>query len=120
MRAVERSASPARRAKVFDLLGPNGAGKTTTLRMLSEPPRADDRHGPGRRLRRAPPPPPEIRTRIGCLSGSTALYPRLTVRETWRSSGRCTGVIDDDLEARIETIAGALELVPWLDRRVEG
>ena len=37
---------------VYALLGPNGAGKTTMVRILSTLIGADERRGPGRRVRR--------------------------------------------------------------------
>jgi len=66
--------------EVFGLLGPNGAGKTTTVEMI-EGLRAPD-GGSIRVLGMAPQADPKkIKMRIGIQLQTTALYPRLTVRE---------------------------------------
>ena len=67
--------------QVFGLLGPNGAGKSTTLRMLSTllTPSQGLAIVAGFDTRQDP---QQVRSRIGFLSGNTALYPRLSVRET--------------------------------------
>jgi ABC-2 type transport system ATP-binding protein len=67
--------------EVFALLGPNGAGKTTTVEILEAYRRRDegevnvlgeDPEGAGA----------DFRARIGIVLQSSAVYPRLTVRET--------------------------------------
>jgi ABC-2 type transport system ATP-binding protein len=67
--------------EVFALLGPNGAGKTTTVEILEA---YRDRDAGevavlGEDPRRAG---AEFRSRIGIVLQSSAVYPRLTVRET--------------------------------------
>jgi ABC-2 type transport system ATP-binding protein len=65
---------------VFGLLGPNGAGKTTTLRMLTGLLRPTSGHalvaGVSPSLE-----PEKLKTRIGAMQQSVALYDYLTVGE---------------------------------------
>jgi sodium transport system ATP-binding protein len=70
-----------RAGEIFGLLGANGAGKTTTLRMLSTilAPTAGSAAILGHDVIQDP---PSVRRQIGFYSASTALYPRLTARET--------------------------------------
>ncbi len=101
--------------EVFGLLGPNGAGKTTTIRMLTtilRPTAGTARIAGHDVVTEAP----EVRRAIGVLPENAGVYGRLTARDAIRYAGRLYGVVPDVLEARIEAIAGALELTPHLDR----
>jgi sodium transport system ATP-binding protein len=79
--AVRGISFDCRAGEIFGLLGANGAGKTTTLRMLSTilAPTAGSATILGHD---AITDPPAVRRQIGFYSASTALYPRLTARET--------------------------------------
>jgi len=101
--------------EVFGLLGPNGAGKTTTIRMLTTilRPTAGAARIAGSDVVRDP---AAVRQVIGVLPENAGVYGRLTARDTIRYAGRLYGVPRDELEARIERIAEALELTPHLDR----
>ena len=70
-----------RAGEIFGLLGANGAGKTTTLRMLSTVLRPSGGSAAilGHEVSEDP---VGVRRSIGFFSASTALYPRLTARET--------------------------------------
>jgi ABC-2 type transport system ATP-binding protein len=79
-RAVDGVSFTVARGEIFGMLGPNGAGKTTTTEII-EGLRAPD-SGCARVLgmditREAR----QIKSRIGVQLQTTALYPRLTVRE---------------------------------------
>jgi sodium transport system ATP-binding protein len=63
--------------------------------------------------------PEEVRARIGFLSGNTALYPRLTVRETLEFFGHLHGFEGSELEARIANVIQALDMHQYADRRLE-
>ncbi len=67
--------------EIFGLLGANGAGKTTTLRMLSTilAPTSGSATILGHDVATEG---EEVRKNLGFYSASTALYPRLTARET--------------------------------------
>ena len=81
VRAVDGIDFECRPGEVFGLLGANGAGKTTTLRMLATilAPTAGSASVLGHDVTADP---EGVRGSIGFYSASTALYPRLTARET--------------------------------------
>ncbi|MEM9799959.1 MAG: ATP-binding cassette domain-containing protein [Planctomycetota bacterium] len=107
-----------RRGEIYGLLGPNGAGKTTTLRMLSTilAPTAGRAAIDGVDVDEDP---LEVRRRIGFLSGSTGLYPRLTGRETLRYFGKLHGLEDDALDAAVERAFETFGLHDFGDGRCE-
>jgi ABC-2 type transport system ATP-binding protein len=99
---------------VLGLLGGNGAGKTTTIAMLLGllEPTAGDIHVLGidmRRRRYAALP------RMNFSSPYVDLPHRLTVRQNLGFYGRLYGV--KDLARRVEEIAGAMQIQPFLDRQ---
>ena len=106
------------KACVLGLLGPNGAGKTTALRILGSvlmPTKGvariagyDTRHEPDM-----------VRSKIGFLSSNTALYPRLTVRETLEFFGALHGMPKDILRERSSLIIERLGMQDYADRRLE-
>lgn len=108
-----------RKGEIFGLLGPNGAGKTTTLRMLSTilAPTAGRAAIDGVDVGEDP---LEVRRRLGFLSGSTGLYPRLTGRETLRYFGRLHGLEGEALDAAIARAFDAFDLHDFGDGRCEG
>lgn len=107
-----------RAGEIYGLLGPNGAGKTTTLRMLSTilAPTAGRAEIDGIDVASAP---LEVRRRIGFLSGSTGLYPRLTGRETLRYFAELHGLQGDALEAAIAKVMDDFDLHAFADGRCE-
>ena len=107
-----------RQGEVFGLLGQNGAGKTTTLRMLASilPPTEGVARIDGIDVVADP---IEARRRLGFLSGSTGLYPRLTPRETLRHFGVLHGLEGAELERRIAELLGLFDMEAWADGRCE-
>ena len=107
-----------KRGEIYGLLGPNGAGKTTTLRMLSTilAPTSGTAFIDGVDVCEDP---LEARRRIGFLSTSTGLYPRLSGRETLRYFGELHGLGGESLEARIEELVRAFDLGAFVDGRNE-
>src|SRR6185295_17380144 len=81
LRAVDGIDFDCRPAEIFGLLGANGAGKTTTLRILATilKPTAGSAFLMGHDVVDDP---EAVRRNLGFNSATTALYPRLTARET--------------------------------------
>jgi sodium transport system ATP-binding protein len=104
--------------EVFGLLGANGAGKTTTLRMLATiiAPTSGTARVAGYDVRTEP---DMVRQSIGFLSGSTALYGRLTAREMVEYFGRLYGLSESRLAERVRAIVGELEMEEFADRRCD-
>ncbi len=119
VRALDGISLTAEDGQITGLIGPNGAGKTTTLRILYTV------LGPDRgsaavdgfdtvRARR------DVQRRIGVLSDSRGLYPRLTAREHVRYFGRLHGMRGAALERRIDDLFDMLEMGEIAERRAKG
>ena len=108
-----------RAGEIYGLLGPNGAGKTTTLRILASllAPTSCTARIAGVDVQEDP---LEVRRRIGFLSASTGLYPRLTARETLRYFGELHGIEPSRLDARIEELIASFGMQDFADGRCEG
>ncbi|MEO6031509.1 MAG: ATP-binding cassette domain-containing protein, partial [Burkholderiaceae bacterium] len=117
--AVRSVSLDAPDGQITGLLGPNGAGKTTTLRMLAGliTPDAGSLVVDGIDVVARP---RAALARMGVLSDARGLYPRLTARENIVYYGRLQGMTIEAAQARTESLARMLEMVPLLDRRTEG
>ena len=119
VQAVKDVSFDAPDGHITGLLGPNGAGKTTTLRMLAGLITPDagrmavDNIDVANR-------PREALARMGVLSDSRGLYPRLSARENIVYFGRLQGMSADAANARAESLAQMLEMTALLERRTEG
>ena len=104
--------------QIYGLLGANGAGKTTTLRLLATilQPTAGTACVAGFDIRQQP---EKVRANVGFLSTATALYGRLTARETVEYFGRLNGLGGDPLRRRIEELFAVLEINEFADRRCD-
>jgi sodium transport system ATP-binding protein len=118
IRAVDGVSFTCRPGQVYGLLGANGAGKTTTLRLLATllRPTAGSARVAGFDIATEP---ERVRASVGFLATSTALYGRLTARETITYFGRLNGLSAEVIAARITQLAEELEMQEFLDRRVE-
>ena len=104
---------------ITGVLGPNGAGKTTTLRMVAGLIVPDGGRcvvdGIDVAAR-----PREALARLGVLSDSRGLYPRLTARENIVYFARLQGMTAADATRRADELATMLEMAPLMDRRTDG
>lgn len=116
--AVEDVSFSCEPGRIYGLLGANGAGKTTTLRMLATllTPTGGSATVAGFDVKEAP---ADVRARVGFLAASTALYGRLTARETIMYFGRLNGMAETRIAERIIQLSVELDMVEFLDRRVE-
>lgn len=118
VRAVDGLGFEARGGEVLGLLGANGAGKTTTLRLLATmlAPTAGDAVVCGHSITRAP---EEVRRHIGFLSATTALYGRLTPRETLAYFGRLYGLAPARVAARTSELFARFGVDGFADTRCD-
>lgn len=109
VRAVDGLSFAAEPGSIFGLLGANGAGKTTTLRMLATllSPTSGTATVAGYDVIKEP---QKVRENIGFLTGSTALYGRLSAREMIEYFGRLHGLEESALRTRIEEVLDDLEI----------
>ncbi len=118
VRAVSKVSFRCEPGQIFGLLGANGAGKTTTLRMLATllEPTQGSAEIAGFSIRDNP---EEVRRNIGFLSGSTALYGRLTAREMIQYFGRLNGLSGAPLNRRIDELVERLEIGEFQNGRCD-
>jgi sodium transport system ATP-binding protein len=104
--------------EIFGLLGPNGAGKTTTLRIICTllSPDAGSVEVLGFDTRTAP---EDVRRRVGVVTADIGVYPRLSARENIAYFGELSGVLDGELNRRVETVLERLDMVPFANQRAE-
>ncbi len=118
VRAVDGIDFECRAGEIFGLLGANGAGKTTTLRMLATilAPTEGRATLMGHDVAAEP---EEVRRNLGFFSASTALYPRLTARETLEFFARINGVPPDRVTGRVTALVARFGLGEYADTRVD-
>jgi sodium transport system ATP-binding protein len=104
--------------QIYGLLGANGAGKTTTLRLLATllQPTAGGATVAGCDIVREA---QQVRAKVGFLAASTALYGRLTARETMAYFGRLNGLTTAQIKIRTQQLAAELDMDEFLDRRCD-
>lgn len=118
IRAVDDVSFACEPGRIYGLLGANGAGKTTTLRMLATllAPSHGSATVAGFDVAKEP---SKVRARVGFLAASTALYGRLTARETIAYFGRLNGMDDARIAVRTAQLAEELGMGDFLDRRAD-
>ncbi len=118
VRAVDGIDFETRPGEIFGLLGANGAGKTTTLRMLATILRPSG--GTARLMgREVTEYPVAVRRSIGFYSATTALYPKLTARETLEFFARINLYPEDRVAERIDYLVDRFGIGEYQDARVE-
>jgi sodium transport system ATP-binding protein len=116
--AVDGVSFDCRPGEVFGLLGANGAGKTTTLRMLSTVlrPTGGTATVMGHDIVRES---EAVRRSLGFYSASTALYPRLTARETLDFFTRINGYPKERVDGRVEELVQRFGISEYENGRVD-
>ena len=118
IRAVDGLTLRVEPGHIYGLLGANGAGKTTALRLLATllRPTSGSATVGGCDVVGAP---ERVRAQVGFLAASTALYGRLTARETIEYFGRLHGLGEAELARRVARLTDELGLHEFLDRRCD-
>jgi sodium transport system ATP-binding protein len=118
VRAVGGIDFDCRAGEIFGLLGANGAGKTTTLRMLATilQPTAGCATLLGHDITTEP---EAVRRNLGFFSASTALYPRLTARETLEFFARINGYPAAQVRERVEQLITRFGITEYANARVD-
>jgi sodium transport system ATP-binding protein len=107
-----------RTSEIFGLLGANGAGETTTLQMLSTVlmPTSGIASILGHDVVAEP---TVVRKNLGFYSASTALYPRLTARETIEFFARINQYPARDVPRRVDYLIERFGISRYANVRVE-
>lgn len=103
--------------RIFTLLGPNGAGKTTTLRMMAtmlKPTSGTITIAGFDTVKEAE----KVRAKIGFLTGSTALYERLTPNEIIKYYADLHGMDNAKFNSRKQELFKLLGIDEFADRRI--
>lgn len=118
VRAVDGLDFECKRGEIYGLLGANGAGKTTALRMLATilSPTGGSASILGHDVAKEP---DLVRRSIGYHSASTALYPRLTTRETLEFFAKINRYPKEKVAARVAELIDRFGLTSYADTRVD-
>ena len=104
--------------EIFGLLGPNGAGKTTTLRIICTllAPAAGSVEVLGFDTRVAA---QEVRRRVGVVTAEIGVYPRLSARENIAYFAELSGVLDGELNSKVDGVIERLDMRDFAQQRAE-
>ena len=103
--------------RIFTLLGPNGAGKTTTLRMLAtmlKPTSGTIKIAGFDTVKESV----KVRSKIGFLTGSTALYDRLSPNEIIKYYADLHGMDGKKFKERKEELFNVLGIDEFANRKI--
>lgn len=118
IRAVDGVNFCCQPGRIFGLLGANGAGKTTTLRLLATilQPTEGTARVAGFDICEHP---EQVRANVGFMATTTALYPRLTARETVEYFGQLNGLDARRLQRRMDELFTTFGIHEFADRRCD-
>lgn len=118
VKAVDQASFICQPGEIFGLLGLNGAGKTTALRLLSTTlkPTSGTASVAGFDIVKHP---QEVKSKIGFLTGQTALYPRLTADEVITYFCKLYALNGNVLERRKKEIFETLGITEFKDTKVD-
>jgi sodium transport system ATP-binding protein len=108
----------ANSGEIFGLLGPNGAGKTTTLRIICTllAPDTGSVEVLGFDTQAAP---EEVRRRVGVVTAEIGVYARLSARENITYFAELSGVLDGELDRRVDAVIERLDMGSFARQRAE-
>ena len=115
-KAVDDVTFEVKAGEIFGLLGPNGAGKTTTLRMLSTilKPDSGQIRVNGFEVSQEP---DKVRTQLGVVADSNALYDRLSATENVRYFARLYDMTEDKIKRRMDELFPKLGIDEFANKR---
>jgi sodium transport system ATP-binding protein len=118
VRAVDAIDFECQPGEIFGLLGANGAGKTTTLRILATilKPTSGSASLMGHEVDRDP---EAVRRHLGFYSATTALYPRLTARETIEFFAQINGYPAGAVADRVRALVTRFGIGAYADALVD-
>ena len=118
IRAVDGIDFECRPGEIFGLLGANGAGTTTTLRMLATilKPTSGSATLMGHDVAGDP---EAVRRNLGFNSSTTALYARLTARETLEFFARINGWPAGQVRSRVDQLIARFGIGEYANARVD-
>ncbi len=118
VRAVQGIDFECHAGEIFGLLGANGAGKTTTLRMLSTiiTPSSGSANILGHDVVKDG---EAVRRSLGFYSASTALYPRLTARETIEFFARINQYPSEKVAERVDYLITQFGIAGYANARID-
>lgn len=118
VQAVDSVSFECRAGEIFGLLGANGAGKTTTLRVLATilKPSSGSASVMGHDVLAEP---EAVRASLGFSSSTTALYPRLTARETLDFFARINACPREQARERVARLIERFGIQDYADARVD-
>ncbi len=116
--AVDGITFSVKPGEVLGFLGPNGAGKSTTMKMLTGflAPTSGDISVMGHDVSRNP---IAAQREIGYLPEGAPSYADMTVRASLAFIGKARGFHGADLQQRMDSVIGKVELESVLDKRIE-
>ena len=117
IKAVDNVSFQCQPGRIYSLLGPNGAGKTTILRMIATilKPTSGSIYVNGFDVLSQD---EKVRQQIGFLTGSTALYHRLTPNELVKYFADLYGVDPTTFKKRKEELFTLLEMHDFAKKRI--
>ena len=114
LRAVDTLNLAIEESEIYSLLGPNGAGKTTSVRLLTGllRPTIGNATVLGLDIIKDA---QEIRSKVGLLTETPAIYERLTVRQNLEFIAELYDVPKEEVKPRIEDIIDLFEISEKID-----
>jgi len=116
--AVDKLSFSVKPGEVLGFLGPNGAGKSTTMKIITGflAPSEGEVSVMGHNVLTSP---KLAQREIGYLPEGAPAYADMTVLASLKFIGQVRGFSGSELQQRIDSVVGKVELEPVLSKRVE-